>query len=65
MSNIKDISDRYKKRRYDVERCKGCDVLITDEYTEVVLPSATNDDEVTHIALCPDCTKIAEEHGAF
>lgn len=67
MSNIKDISGRYKIRRYETDYCKGCNKLIMEgeEYTEVVLPNAFDDRRVTHIALCKECSTVARKYGAF
>jgi len=65
LSKFHDISDRYKKRSYELEHCAGCGVEIEDEYVEVVIPDAYDDEKVKHIALCNSCAIIAEQHGAF
>lgn len=67
MGNIRDISDRYKKRTLVIDNCSGCGKEIKDgeEYTQVGIPSAYNDDEVTHIALCKGCVEEAENEGVL
>jgi len=67
LSNIRDISDRYKERTYKIDNCAGCgnEIKNGEEYHQVVLPSSDNDIEVTHIALCNECYKESKKHGIF
>lgn len=67
MSNVHDISGRYKKRFYKTSHCAGCtkEIMHNELFTTVVLPSGSDEEEETHIALCEKCNKAAEEEGIF
>lgn len=60
MGNVKKLNT--PQHKYNTKKCAGCDKLISEEYTEIGLPSPDGM-EVEHIALCEVCADEARKEG--